>query len=317
MNISNQVFVIFRKIILENQKYLKFKEPLFEILSLIINAIIVRFADEKRVTSRGRKIKMSTFLRKDISLEDDLKPHINLFCEIYGMAFDHLMIPEFTIHSGAKLVKVYSDVFQSCMTDNPGLMIFQNNPQTVSVLTCKMNGIEARGLVWRCESGVVVLDRIYPNDSCAIPAMQKHAHSQGWWVRKYNNAGGNSNSSEAATYIKPDKTTVEISESVRLTIPTRLSFYGDTFCFGEHLGDEEWRIWSVKKNDSKFYMPFTNAYGIQVNKYVDCSECMTEILDPIENNSHICVKCSHAFLKFSYYNPLRYEPATQEFTESD
>lgn len=308
LSVLDQVVKNIKNIVINNAKYAKHQEELFEILKYIStqNNFNIFLHHEKKVFSYGRKIKMSTFLNKHIELPDKLVSHINLLCEIYGNAFDQLMNPEFTIYSGEDIVKVYATIFESCMTKNPGLVIFQNNPEVVRVLVCNIAGSSARALIWKTNSGRFVLDRIYPNDSVAIPKMTEYALKQGWCVRKGHGAVDNSNSTSGAEVLMPGRPKpICLDEVVTLEIPEGLSFYSDTFVHGRFRGKCKWDLYSDianEESETTYYFPFLSATGKRRKDwmYNSCRRCESEMVDIRDATKELCQKCEEGLSLYGY-----------------
>jgi hypothetical protein len=141
------------------------------------------------------------------------------------------------ILKGQDIVRHYSNTTtDSCMTgsDSWKVQIYADNPDKVGLVV--LDGY-VRALLWECDDGVAVLDRIYPNGCDAVSVLQGWADRKGY---KYRISDGFCE--EGMIEVSDDR-----EHSVTL-IHNEVFPYMDTFCYARFNCDGT----LVLSNDSDF-----------------------------------------------------------------
>ena len=63
----------------------------------------------------------------------------------------------------------------------------ENTAENVKMLIYDDGESKARAMIFVADCGATIIDRVYPNDSPAIPVLKKYAHKHGWWIRTDQN----------------------------------------------------------------------------------------------------------------------------------
>lgn len=136
----------------------------------------------------------------------------------------------FELVRGADITTAYRRAIgkHTCMTGSDAyslVSMYEHNPTKVGLLIYRSGEFSARALVWTCDNGTVVMDRIYPNDGQHLDKFHQYATRRGWVHRGHNSLpSGNVPLSDG----KSHKVTVRSPEG---TWP-----YLDTFFYAD--GDE-------------------------------------------------------------------------------
>lgn len=138
------------------------------------------------------------------------------------------------IYRGKDIAQPYSKIYRSCMSGNPAIMLYVTNPDKVAVVTFedKDHGYLSRALLWTAtKSGsgkeIMVVDRIYPNDTLILSDIKQYCKNQGWIHRTNQSLDGNNMNNVYGA---------ELTESANLYVEMDFhspSFpYADTFHYG-------------------------------------------------------------------------------------
>lgn len=128
--------------------------------------------------TRRVKTTLTRYIRRRLgmvnTISDDMldKVYRSVFAERIKVAeADH-----FRVVSGNKITEAYEQGigYQSCMTghNSQKVSLYAENPERVSMVIYHNM---ARALLWNCDDGIRVMDRIYPNDGPHIDVMRAWA----------------------------------------------------------------------------------------------------------------------------------------------
>jgi len=170
---------------------------------------------------RRTKTTLARYLRRNYGDVLDMKEH--LLMEFVRFTNSKLVeLGEFQIVHGEDISEVYRLGIggQSCMTgDSYGYTsLYSENPDKVKMVIYSKS---ARALLWKCDCGHTILDRVYPNDGNHVSIMQNWANEKGYLTRRGNSL--------------PDDDGVAVSDfnTHTVTLPnTGVYPYMDTFHFG-------------------------------------------------------------------------------------
>jgi len=202
--------------------------------------------------------------------------------------------------SGDDLTEAYEDsAAKSCMSggDCGKMSLLANNPDKVRLVS--MLGNKARALLWTCDDGTMVLDRIYPSGSKYILPMVSWAKSKGYVVR----------SNPDRIILSSHNVKLSDGEEHKVTLNVgkiRMFPYLDTFKFGDFSKDLETLTLSNNTNFGEAIFDEANGsfegasiYGIEIQD-TKCSDC-GEFFNPDEsggsnpNGDSICESCAERY----------------------
>jgi len=143
------------------------------------------------------------------------------------------------------------------MTGEGGPVNLYAENKNVRMLIYSSSTITARALLWTCDDGAVVLDRIYPGDTATIEIIHEYAKKQGWVFRQ--NGGYNYHS-----ILSDDK-----HHFITLKSSTGLWPYMDTFRFAD--GDEYEAV--VSDDSSWGHTTLDSTEGNFDSNSVRCYDC--------------------------------------------
>lgn len=239
-----------------------------------------KYNESKRVnTSLGRFIRRNLKTsEKEISI-----PTLSEFCHTLEA---HLGMEshKIKIYSANDITKIYNDNtdIYTCMTGHHSIYteLYALNPDKVQLV---VHSDSARALLWTCDDGTKVLDRIYPNSSPYVKKLLLWANSQGYLVRGHNGI--------------PSSHYVELSDnSIRhVTLRYKSYFpYLDTFRFSK-LINLNTIILSNKKQNLSNTLGSTHGTLCFLRKCSICGNHYTNYL--IVKNKVVCPYCFKTFIK--------------------
>jgi len=159
---------------------------------------------------------------------------------------------------GGSILDAYHQAIggHSCMTDACYMFtkLYADNPDRVSMVTgmCKATAQTARALVWRCDNGDEVLDRIYPNSGWHIGVMEKWARARGLFVRPHHGPPNSNIVFKDAVKRMVTVCVKRIDPSSNYTFP-----YVDTFRYATDI-----RVGKCKLSNATFANKFTAKWRL-------------------------------------------------------
>jgi len=140
-----------------------------------------KYDNQRRTkTSFQRYVRRQMGISKDIITDQELD---EIKWAVFGSAGAK---PKFKTLKGEDIVAAYSDEIggSSCMTgdDSDKVQIYADN-DNVSLLVCNN---QYRALLWECDDGTKVLDRIYPNAGDHVGWFHEYAKANGIVYRMHN-----------------------------------------------------------------------------------------------------------------------------------
>jgi hypothetical protein len=213
--------------------------------------------DNKRRT----KTTLSRYLRRNYTdLLKDIPEHVLM--EFVRFTSSKLVtLGEFQIITGDKIVEAYESSIgeSSCMTgENDYTKFYAINPKVSMVIYDQ----KARALLWECDCGHRILDRIYPNDGCHVPIIHNWAKEHGILTRVNNSL--------------PDEDYVQVSDNGDHVVTMNLFRcypYLDTFHFGD-IVDSRVVLRNTKKDCSMIFDH--TAGGYSTSSCIICERCSGE-----------------------------------------
>ena len=174
---------------------------------------------------RRRAFRMSRFLEwlkrttgQSLPHGDDTAEDI---AELWGTHILHRSdVYTFEEVTGDEVYDAYISGPESCMDSGDYLSLYTENPERVSLVKLFWHGdYHARALLWTTDSGMRVLDRIYPVDNNHVTrAFLRHAEQEGWEALRRSDG-------EWANYDL-------LEQRITLKVPSdRIFPYLDTFMF--------------------------------------------------------------------------------------
>ena len=162
--------------------------------------------------------------------EDTVARYATLFWSYLGESAD-----QFTVVRGPDITKRYRTQFgySSCMCGDDDLVrLYELNTSVVAMLCYDGVHGQARALLWTCDSGETVVDRIYPNEGSHIAVFERHAAANGWMYRDHHGLPSSDTAFVNGMGMSMDRLTVTVS------VPDGLSVwpYLDTFRFTDQIG---------------------------------------------------------------------------------
>lgn len=142
-----------------------------------------------------KRAKISSFLsnRAMSAGFDTSDKERNVLSELWGVAVRKESTFTHTVERNEGVFEAYRSI-GSCMQYKTNCTRFYaENPGRVGVLWVKdhKGKASARALLWSTDEGTTVIDRVYPNDTPAMPYIQALAQENGWSMREDNTFGGN------------------------------------------------------------------------------------------------------------------------------
>lgn len=100
------------------------------------------------------------------------------------MRFAPIQEEKFEVITGKDIVKAYNNCIgcSSCMTGGNEAVTLYGENDNVRMLIYRHH-ITARALLWTCDDGKIVLDRIYPNSGNHIGVIHEYCEKQSWAYR--------------------------------------------------------------------------------------------------------------------------------------
>lgn len=188
--------------------------------------------EDKYFTEKRIKTTLRRYIRRQLKLS------ANELCDadlsLLGNKVNEYLANPLDINNRIKLLKgqdierFYNQCsYRTCMTglDSFKTELYVNNPDKINLLVFDDN---VKALLWTCDDGVRVLDRIYPSGCDSIPILRK-------WARKNN----------IVVRLVPDSRvngTVHLSDGQQhfVTLTFNKTFpYLDTFCFGSFFSENK------------------------------------------------------------------------------
>jgi hypothetical protein len=214
------------------------------------------------------------------TLSDALLDQINK-AFIYEVSTTSLLSNYIQIIKGDDIKYYYTNIAShSCMTGAKSMYIdvYAENPDKVSLLTTKDY---SRALLWNCDDGVVVLDRIYPAGSKSVDMIRKWAMEQGHVLR-----------------VVPDKVVktfnnVQLSDDKQHFVMLKKTAYfpyTDTFCYGTNVDSSKMLLTNYHEN-CRFVLH--SPYGVYMN-ICQCDICKSKFIESnlnYHNNKQYCEVC--------------------------
>lgn len=143
----------------------------------------LRYVKNSRTrTTFGRYVRRQLAIETSVISDNSLKA---IAADLFAFACD-IGSDDFRVISGRDIVDTYRDCVGgcSCMTgDDANKTELYAINDNISMLIYKDM---ARALLWKCDCGTKVMDRIYPNDGSHVSAMRKWAYANGYMVRVNN-----------------------------------------------------------------------------------------------------------------------------------
>ena len=208
---------------------------------------------------------------------------------------------QFTIVRGAAVTKRYEEEFgdSSCMCGRRDVVqLYELNTMVVGMLCYDGVHGQARALLWTCDSGETVVDRIYPNSGSHISVIQRHATSQGWLYRIHNGAPEYGLTFTDGNGRQTDRLTVTVNPAPPLWP------YLDSFRYTDDIKDRT--TLSIQKK----VILFNNTDGTHDNSSIVCTECGNPYDEDDMSTIHgysYCINCRDEMFGFcdhcgEYYN---------------
>lgn len=151
-----------------------------------------RKPEYRLVPAKRTRTTITRFIRRRYGVTSDIISDADMdkiFRHIYSGRTVVNSNQNIKIVRGKDLINAYESGFgcDSCMTgDRDDLLeLYRDNPDKVGLALYTGN---ARALVWTCDDGTTVVDRIYPNDGKHCTVFEDWAHSNGYIYRNDNYA---------------------------------------------------------------------------------------------------------------------------------
>lgn len=231
-----------------------------------------KLEDQAKQHKQRTKTSLGRYIRKQLEV-DGVALSDSLLTQFCNKTFLHsLPIKEIDANikflSGPDISKFYhnqNNKIYSCMTGNPYLTeLYSLNPDKVQLLIYKK---ELRALLWNCDDGSKVLDKIYPAGHGLMNHLVKWAIHYGYFHRMYSQMFANS-----TLIIKPNDSRYHKTVTMKYdhTFP-----YLDTFCYGKIIDKNTVQV-STYYNGSGYYnCCFTSTDGCfscsRTDRY--CRDC--------------------------------------------
>jgi len=230
------------------------------------------------ITKRQRS-SLQRYIRRQLKFGTSrIKDHeLDLLCrQVVKVCYDG----QFTLLKGVAIADAYERHAgcDSCMTGDRTLVEMYAINSNIELALYQFNGREARALLWTCDDGMKVLDRIYPNDGGHIEIMKAWAAENGWIYRVSNSL--------------PEDDTIELSDrSLRyITVkPTQNIPYLDTFYHGEGVNGGM-MVLSNDEDHGHFVGDGEGGYTCEFcGAYVNPDDCFCD------NDDYICDSCQDEY----------------------
>lgn len=222
----------------------------------------------------GRRVKttLQRYIRRRLGIANTIPDHRldQMYRDVFASRTVEVNEKQFTVLEGQEIVDAYDDCVGggTCMTgDNSDCVrLYALNPDKVKLLVYRGS---ARALLWTCEDGARVMDRIYPNDGGHTAIMRQWARDHGYLTREDNRM--------------PSGNKVPVSDghehTVLLTHDGAFP-YMDTFHFGE-IEDRSGKLYASNFYfDGCGYLEHTDGSGPDL---YECNRCGCSIS---ERNSY-------------------------------
>lgn len=221
---------------------------------------------------RRTKTSFGRYLRRtfNLTVNDDL---LTIF--VNNVVRHNCHDSMFSLISGQAIVDAYRNSVggSSCMTGYDGPVGIYGANDNVQMLIYRGATTTARALVWTCDDGTIVMDRIYPsNGDIHISIMQEYARRQGWVYRLGYNCGNN-------------ELSVDKEYSVTLDSSDGQWPYMDTFCYAD--GDEYHAVLSNQSGDIVLHSTDGSFY----NDMTRCDCCGQRVHDDNITYINDCPYC--------------------------
>jgi len=209
-----------------------------------------------------KRTSLQRYVRRQLGFKvEDIKDHeLDLLCR---QITKHRHDGMFKIVRGDGVQKAYERGLggSTCMTyeNSKYTSMYKLNPDKVGMVVYESPKITARALLWTCDDGVTVMDRIYPNDGGHVEIMQEWAASNGYVFRV-------GNSLPCGSYVLlSDGENHVVTLKYKAYIP-----YMDTFRYGKRRAGKLW----LSNREGRVG---ATAYNGKVTGFV-CSVCNKEFL---------------------------------------
>jgi len=230
------------------------------------------------VTKR-KKTSLQRYVRRQLGFNvSDIKDHeLDLVCrQVVKVCHDGM----FKVIRGDDVQKAYEGAVgcSSCMTYSSSryTSMYKLNPDKVGMVVYESPRVTARALLWTCDDGVTVMDRIYPNDGGHVEIMHGWADSLGYVYRIGNSlpCGGYVKLSDGKDHV--------VTLKYKAYIP-----YMDTFRYGKRRAGKIW-LSNVRGRVGMV------AYDAKITGFV-CQICKEEFVGTSNRRSglygHVCTDC--------------------------
>jgi len=205
---------------------------------------------------------------------------------------------DFRIISGYEIVEAYRDNIDggnSCMREECSVYTnwYAENPDKVQMLVWKN---KARALLWTCDDGTKVLDRIYRNAGAHVPAMILWANVNGYIHRGTQSAEFEGWRDADGLLVDAKELTVTMQKSQNKMYPWMDSFkhaYGDD-------DDDTFEITAYLRLDSdgRAYHDYLlqHQHGNAVVQTTSCRSCGVRLVDHLLVDGY-CETCREEFVE--------------------
>ncbi len=150
-----------------------------------------RLIEDKFNTKKRIKTTLSRYIRRQLELDHNVITDfvLSTLSEIvrYHVQGKEYLNNQVRVISGSDITDYYANEgskhSNSCMTGSAGsafIKIFEMNPEQVALAVSEKHG---RGLIWTCDDGTVILDRVYPSGSEQVGLIRNWAESNNYVLR--------------------------------------------------------------------------------------------------------------------------------------
>lgn len=241
-----------------------------------VNADQISYSQSNR-TNRRTRTTLSRYMRRRLGLSPDIFPDAvmqnfarSIFARMHDNVHDRIKIVQ-----GQELMNAYREGLggHTCMTGTAAIheTLLATNPSKAQLALYKLApGRYARAILWTCDDGTKVLDRIYPNDGAHVHVFHRWASENEIAYRRLNGAA----TGMSRILLVPDA-----NKEVTLNMACGTFPYMDTFRWGIPNYETNTITLTNQWNEHHLYQLNTTSGEAQKHGrfFVRCAKCQTLI----------------------------------------